>query len=78
MQKVRKNFNRSFKHSKDMTATFTSYVDTKHTRRDQYNDLVDTWKMDRPFTNQLRRKNYKIEGRQDLQDIEVYRHTAEV
>jgi hypothetical protein len=40
-----------------MTATFTSYVDTKHTRRDQYNDLVDTWKMDRPFTNQLRRKN---------------------
>ena len=59
-----------------MTTTFANYVDVKQTTREQYNDLVETWKVDRPFTNQLRRKNYQIVGKQNLKDIEVFRLTA--
>jgi len=60
-----------------MTATFTNYVGTKQDTRSDYRDIVETWKVDRPFTNQLRSKNYQIIGKQNLKDITAYRHTAE-
>lgn len=73
--KAKKNLNRSLKRAKEMTTTFTDYFHAKTDKRSEYQELVDTWKLDRPFTNQLRRKNYSIVGQQ--KNIGVYREIAE-
>lgn len=51
VQRVKTSLDNSFKASQDMMMTFTRYASTKERKKSAYKELVETWKVDRPFTN---------------------------
>lgn len=62
-QIVDKCFVKSEYSSKDVIETMSQFYESKHSKKTEYDEMVDNLKYDRPLTSNIRRKNYKVIGK---------------
>lgn len=57
-----KTFSKSEHYSKEVIDTMSGFYKTKATKKEDYQKMVFFLKNDRPFTSDIRRRNYKMVG----------------
>lgn len=74
---VERSFTRSEESSKQVISTMANFYETKHSKKSIYDEMVENLKYDRPLTSSLRRKNYTVLGKDNLDPISQYRGVSE-
>lgn len=56
-----------------MIETMSSFYETKHEKKHNFDVMFNNLKYDRPLTSSIRRKNYTILGKESMHPISNYR-----
>ncbi len=71
---VDKCFTKSESSSKNVIDTMCQFYESKHSKKTEYDGMVENLKYDRPLTSKIRRRNYKVIGKESLSSIKNYRY----
>lgn len=55
----------------------SGFYESKSAKKTDYESMVTYLKNDRPLTSSIRRKNYKLVGRQNIKGVRQYRNLSE-